>query len=65
MRTVKRESVKLNKSKFEAIEKIALAFASDKQAHLGFYQDGLNFSGAKSYRQRRNELKSTGHHGPA
>jgi IS605 OrfB family transposase len=62
MRTVKRESVKLNKAKFEAIEKIARAFASDKQAHLDFYQDGLNFSGAKSYRQRRNELKSTGHH---
>ena len=62
MRTVKRESVKLNKAKFEAIEKIARAFASDKQAHLDFYQDGLNFSGAKSFRLRRNELKSTGHH---
>ena len=62
MRTVKRESVKLNKAKFEAIEKIARAFASDKQAHLDFYQDGLNFSGAKSFRQRRDELKSTGHH---
>src|SRR6266508_2006597 len=47
MRTVKRESVKLNKAKFEAIEKIARAFASDKQVHLDFYQDGLNFSGVK------------------
>jgi len=62
MRTVKRESVKLNKAKFEAIEKIARAFASDKQTHLDFYQDRLNFSGAQSFRLRRNELKSTGHH---
>jgi len=49
MRTVKRVSVKLNKGKFEVIEKIASAFADDKQAHLDFYQDGLNFSEAKSY----------------
>src|SRR5215813_10791808 len=62
MRTVKRESLKLNKAKFEAIEKIARAFASDKQAHLDFYQDGLNFSGAKRFRLQSNELKSTGHH---
>ncbi|MCI0661875.1 MAG: hypothetical protein L0220_12450 [Acidobacteria bacterium] len=62
MRTVKRESVKLNKAKFEAVEKIARAFASDKQAHLDFYQDGENFSDAKSFRLRRNELKSSGHH---
>ena len=62
MRTVKRESVKLNKAKFEAIEKIARAFANDKQTHLNFYQHGENFSGAKSFRLRRNELKSTNHH---
>src|SRR5215475_8795907 len=62
MRTVKRESVKLNKAKFEAIQKIAHAFASDKQSHLDFYQGRLNFSEAKSFRLRRNELKSTGHH---
>ncbi len=62
MRTVKRESVKLNKGKFEALEEIARAFADDKQAHLDFYQDGLNFSTAKSYRVRRNELKSSDHH---
>jgi len=62
MRTVKRESVKLNKGKFEAIEKIARAFADDKQADLDFYQNGLNFSDAKSYRFRRNDLKTTDHH---
>ena len=38
MRTVRRESVKLNKAKFDALERIARAFASDKQAHLDFYQ---------------------------
>ena len=62
MRTVRRESVKLNKAKFDALERIARAFASDKQAHLDFYQRDLNFSGAQSYRLRRNELKTTDHH---
>jgi hypothetical protein len=55
MRTVKRESVKLNKRKFEAIEEIARSFADDKQVHLDFYQNGLNFSEAKSFRLRRND----------
>jgi IS605 OrfB family transposase len=61
LRTVKRESVKLNKAKFEALERIARAFADDKQAHLEFYQHDLNFSAAHSYRLRRNELKTTNH----
>src|SRR5262249_17606732 len=62
MRTVRRESLKLNKGKFDALERIARAFASDKQAHLDFYQHGLNFSDAHSYRLRRNELKTTDYH---
>jgi len=62
MRTVKRESIKLNQVKFEALERIARAFASDKQTHLDFYQNGLNFSEAKNYRVRRNDLKRTDHH---
>ena len=62
MRTVRRESLKLNQAKFDALERIARAFASDKQAHLDFYQHDLNFSGAHSYRLRRNELKTTDHH---
>jgi hypothetical protein len=62
MRTVKRESIKLNQVKFEALERIARATASDKQIHLDFYQDGLNFSAAKNYRVRRNDLKRTDHH---
>jgi hypothetical protein len=62
MRTVRRESLKLNKAKFDALERIARAFAHDKQAHLDFYQHDLNFSGAQSYRLRRNELKTTDHH---
>jgi hypothetical protein len=62
MRTVRRESLKLNQSKFDALERIARAFASDKQAHLDFYQHHLNFSEAHSYRLRRNELKTTDHH---
>src|SRR5215475_1899116 len=62
MRTVKRESVKLNQVKFEALERIARAFAVDKQIHLDFYQDGLNFSEVKNYRVRRNDLKKTDHH---
>jgi hypothetical protein len=33
MRTVKRRSLKLNKGKWEAIERMAQAFAEDKQAH--------------------------------
>ena len=62
MRTVRRESLKLNQAKFDALERIARAFASDKQAHLDFYQHDLNFSEAPSYRLRRNELKTINHH---
>src|SRR5215468_3817400 len=62
MRTVRRQSLKLNKAKFDALERIARAFASDKQTHLDFYQHGLNFSEAPSYRLRRSELKTTNHH---
>jgi len=62
MRTVRRESLNLNKAKFNALERIARAFASDKQAHLDFYQSDLNFSEAHSYRLRRNDLKTINHH---
>jgi len=62
MRTVRRESLKLNQAKFDALERIAGAFAHDKQVHLDFYQHDLNFSGAYSYRLRRNELKGANHH---
>ena len=62
MRTVRRESLKLNKVKFNALERLARAFAKDKQTHLDFYQRDLNFSEAPSYRLRRNELKSANHH---
>src|SRR5215831_4308554 len=62
MRTVRRESLKLNKAKFDALERIACAFVYDKQAHLDFYQHDLNFSEAHSYRLRRDELKTTNHH---
>jgi len=62
MRTVKRESVKLNQVKYEALERIARATAWDKQIHLDFYQAGLNFSAEKNYRVRRNDLKRTDHH---
>ena len=62
MRTVRRESLKLNQSKFDTLEGIARAFSSDKQPHLEFYQHDLNFSEAYSYRIRRNELKTTDHH---
>src|SRR5262245_22177501 len=62
MRTVRRESLKLNQAKFDALERIARAFASDKQTHLKFYQRDLNFSKAHSYRLRRNELKTINHH---
>jgi hypothetical protein len=62
MRTVRRESLKLNQAKFDALEGVARAFAYDKQAHLDFYQRDLNFPYAHSYRHRRNELKTTDHH---
>src|SRR5262244_1366426 len=61
MRTVRRESLKLNQAKFDELERIARAFASDKQAHLDYYQRDLNFSGAQSYRLRRNDLKTINH----
>ena len=53
MRTVRRQSLKLNQAKFDALERIARAFAKDKQAHLDFYQHDLNFSEAHSYRLRQ------------
>src|SRR5262249_54321 len=62
MRTVRRESLKLNKAKFNALELIARAFASDKQARRDFYQRDLNFSDAPSYRLRRNDLTTINHH---
>src|SRR5215813_8608360 len=62
MRTVRRESLKLNQAKFDELERIARAFSSDKQAHLDFYQRDLNFSDAPSYRLRRNDLKTINHH---
>src|SRR5262245_4157104 len=62
MRTVRRQSLKLNKAKSDALERIAGAFASDKQNHLNFYRHHLNFAQADSYRLRRNELKTTDHH---
>src|SRR5499433_1521088 len=62
MRTVRRESLELNLAKFDALERIARAFSSDKQAHLNFYQHDMNFSEAHSYRLRRNDLKSANHH---
>src|SRR5215471_5020670 len=62
MRTVRRESLKLNKAKFNALERLARAFAKDKQTHLDFYQHDLNFAEAHSYRLRRNDLKTINHH---
>jgi hypothetical protein len=62
MRTVRRQSLKLNQAKFDALNRLARAFASDKQSHLDFYQHHLNFSDADSYRLRRNELKDSDHH---
>src|SRR5215510_5819707 len=62
MRTVRRESLKLNKAKFDALDRIARAFACDKQTHLEFYQHHLKFAEADSYRIRRNELKANNHH---
>jgi IS605 OrfB family transposase len=61
MRTVKRRSLKLNKGKWEAIERIAQAFAQDKQAHLDFYQAGGNFAVASGWRERRDALKESDH----
>jgi putative transposase len=62
MRTVRRQSLKLNRAKFDALDRIARAFASDKQTHLDFYQHHLNFALADSYRLRRNALKSADYH---
>jgi hypothetical protein len=62
MRTVRRQSLKLNRAKFDALNRIARAFACDKQTHLDFYQLNLNFAETDSYRIRRDELKANNHH---
>jgi hypothetical protein len=62
MRTVKRRSLKLNKGKWEAIERLAQAFAQDKQAHLDFYQMNGNFAQAAGWRERRDAVKESDHH---
>src|SRR5262245_25401439 len=62
MRTVKRQSVKLNQGKFERLERLARAFAQDKQLHLDFYQAGLTFSEVRDWKSRRTALKITSHH---
>ncbi len=62
MRTVKRRSVKLNKGKWRSVERMAQAFARDKQAHLDFYQSGGNFAAARGWRERRDAVKESDHH---
>src|SRR5215475_15122063 len=62
MRTVKRRSLKLNQAKWEALERMAQAFAQDKQAHLDFYQVSGNFGMASGWRERRDAVKQSDHH---
>ncbi|MBO0722216.1 MAG: transposase [Blastocatellia bacterium] len=62
MRTVKRLSLKLNTGKWEAVERFARAFASDKQTHLDFYQKRGNFHSAAGWRERRDAVKQSDHH---
>jgi IS605 OrfB family transposase len=62
MRTVKRRSLKLNKGKWEEVERVAQAFAQDKQAHLDFYQTGESFAAASGWRERRDAVKQSDHH---
>jgi hypothetical protein len=44
MRTVKVESVELNRGKFEKLESVAEAYAKEKQVHLDWYQRGENLA---------------------
>lgn len=62
MRTVKRESVKLNKCKWEALVAITREYAEDKQLHLEYYQLGIRYAESAGYRERRNDLKSSEYH---
>jgi putative transposase len=62
MRTVKRESVKLNRGKWKAVERLAEEFAYDKQRHLEHYQGATNYASADSWRDRRDDLKLSDYH---
>lgn len=56
MRTIKRISPKLNRSKFEALREIASAYAREKQEHGQVYHDDALFGSHSSERTRRDAL---------
>ncbi len=64
MRTVKVESVELNRGKLEKLEAVAEAYAKEKQVHLDWYQRGENFAHSRSERDRRDSLTAAGYASP-
>lgn len=64
MRTVKVESVELNRGKLEKIEAVAEAYAKEKQVHLDWYQRDGNFALSRSERDRRDSLTAAGYTSP-
>jgi putative transposase len=61
MRTVKVESLELNRGKFEKLEAVAEAYAKEKQLHLDWYQRDSNFALSGSERDRRDSLTAGGY----
>ncbi len=56
MRTIRRQSLKLNKGKFVELEKIAKAFGKEKNAYLKVFNSDRRFAQIKSQRQLRDKL---------
>jgi hypothetical protein len=61
MRTIKRISRPLNQSKYDALQKIASAYAWEKQEHLPLYRDGALFAAYPNERGLRDEMVKSGH----
>jgi hypothetical protein len=63
-RTVKRKSIKLNKGKWQTVERIALSYAREFDRFLVELGRPSSFARYRSHRQARDELLSRGYKSP-
>lgn len=64
MRTIRRFSLKLNRSKWKRLVELVQAYAQEKDAHLLFFGSDASFAGCASDRDRRDLLVKEGYRSP-
>jgi len=64
MRTIRRISLKLNRSKWKRIKELVEAYAQEKEAHLLFFGRDATFASCASDRERRDLLVKEGYRSP-